>query len=141
MLRPTTITLAILSFGVLTPLARAADQSCPSQTVPSLMPQHSPAATQKPRAEKDVATGGVISADSDQTEYDPKTDTATFTGHVVIRQGDREIKAEEIQIQNKKTVKGHGGIDYTDPIVHIMGSGGDYSATEGANFKDAPPKR
>jgi LPS-assembly protein len=137
MLRPTTITLAILSFGALTPLARAADQSCPSQTVPSLLPQQAPAATQKPRAEKDVANGGVISADSDQTEYDPKTDTATFTGHVVIRQGDREIKAEEIQIQNKKTVKGHGGIDYTDPIVHIMGSGGDYSATEGANFKDA----
>jgi LPS-assembly protein len=137
MLRPTTITLAILSFGALIPLARAADQSCPSQTVPSLLPQQAPAATQRPRAEKGVASGGVISADSDQTEYDPKTDTATFTGHVVVRQGEREIKADEIQIQNKRTVKALGGIDYTDPIVHILGSGGDYSATGGANFKDA----
>lgn len=137
MLRPTTITLAILSFGALIPLARAADQSCPSQTVPSLLPQQAPAATQRPRAEKGVPSGGVISADSDQTEYDPKTDTATFTGHVVVRQGEREIKADEIQIQNKRTVKALGGIDYTDPIVHILGSGGDYSATGGANFKDA----
>ena len=137
MLRPTTITLAILSFGALIPLARAADQSCPSQTVPSLLPQQAPAASQRPRAEKGVASGGVISADSDQTEYDPKTDTATFTGHVVVRQGEREIKADEIQIQNKRTVKALGGIDYTDPIVHILGSGGDYSATGGANFKDA----
>src|SRR3569833_1715169 len=99
MLRPTPITLAILSFGVFIPLARAADPSCPSQTVPSLLPQQAPAATQKPKAEKEVATGGVITADSDHTEYEPKTDTATFTGHVVVRQGEREIIADEIQIQ------------------------------------------
>jgi lipopolysaccharide export system protein LptA len=98
MLRPTTITLAILSFGALTPLARAADQSCPSQTVPSLLPRQAPAASQKPKAEKEVTTGGLIDTDSDQIRYDPKTDTATLTGNVVVRQGDRQIKADEIQI-------------------------------------------
>jgi LPS-assembly protein len=137
MLRSTTITLAILSFGAVTPLARAADQSCPSQTVPSLLPQQAPAASQKPKGEKSIGTGGEISVDADHSDYDKQNDTAVFTGHVVVKQGDREIKADEIQIQNKKNVKGQGGIDYTDPIVHIMGSGGSYSATGGADFKDA----
>jgi LPS-assembly protein len=137
MLRSTTITLAILSFGVLAPFARAADQSCPSQTVPALLPQQAPAASQKPKGEKSVATGGAISVDADHSDYDKQTDTAVFTGHVVVKQGEREIKADEISIQNKKNVKGQGGVDYTDPIVHILGSGGNYSATGGADFKDA----
>jgi LPS-assembly protein len=56
---------------------------------------------------------------------------------VVIRQGDRQFKADQVQIENKKNVKGQGGVDYTDPLVHILGSGGDYSPEAGANFKDA----
>jgi LPS-assembly protein len=137
MLRSTTITVAILSFGALTPLAQAADQSCPAQTVPPLLPQQAPAATQKPKGEKGIGTGGEISVDADHSDYDKQTDTAIFTGNVVVRQGERQIKADEIQIQNKKNVKGQGGVDYTDPLVHVTGSGGNYSAAGGADFKDA----
>ena len=137
MLRSTTITLAILAFGILTPWAHAADQSCPLQRVPSLPPQQAPAAPQKPKGEKSIGTGGEISVDADHSDYDKQNDTAIFTGHVVVRQGEREIKADKIQIQNKKNLKGQGGVDYTDPIVHITGSGGNYSATSGADFKDA----
>ena len=137
MLRSTTITVAILSFGALTPLAQAADPSCPSQTAPPLLPPQTPAASQKPKGEKGVGTGGEISVDADHSDYDKQTDTAIFTGNVVVRQGERQIKADEIQIQNKKNVKGQGGVDYTDPLVHVTGSGGNYSATGGADFKDA----
>jgi LPS-assembly protein len=136
MLRPNPIWLAILC-GALAPLARAADQSCSSPTVPSLLPQQPPAATQKPKGEKSVATGGLISVDADHSDYNVNTDTAIFTGHVVIRQGDRELKADQVQIDTKKNVKGQGGVDYTDPIVHILGAGGNYSPSGGADFKDA----
>ena len=137
MQRLTPITLAILSFGALPSLAHAADPSCPSQTVPSLLPQQAPAATQKPKGEKGVATGGAISIDADHSDYDKNKDTAIFTGNVVIRQGERQMKADEVEIQNKRNIKGQGGIDYTDPLVHILGAGGDYSPEGGADFKDA----
>jgi LPS-assembly protein len=131
------IWIAILSCGVLIPVARAADQSCPSQTVPSLLPQQPPTSSQKPKDEKSVGTGGLIDIDADSSDYDTSKDTATFSGHVVIKQGQRVMKADRVEIQNKKNVKGEGGVDYTDPIVHILGSGGNYSPAGGADFKDA----
>jgi LPS-assembly protein len=90
-----------------------------------------------PKSEKGVASGGLIDVDADHSDYDVTNDRATFTGHVVIRQGDRELKADQVQIDNKKNVKGQGGVDYTDPIVHITGAGGNYSPEGGADFKDA----
>jgi len=138
MLRPNPIWLAILSCGALTPLARAADPSCPSQTAAVLPAQQQPAAaTQKPPGEKSLAAGDLISIDADHSDYDVNTDAATFTGHVVIRQGEREIKADQVQIDTKKNVRGQGGVDYTDPLVHILGAGGDYSPSGGADFRDA----
>jgi LPS-assembly protein len=132
------IWLAIPSFGVLIGVARADPQSCPSQVIPSLLPHTSTAASkQKPRTEKSVATGGDYNVQADKSEYDVTSDTAIFTGNVVIRQGERLLKADRVQIDTKKNVKGQGGVDYTDPIVHILGAGGDYSPTGGADFKSA----
>ncbi|MGH8209137.1 MAG: LPS-assembly protein LptD [Steroidobacteraceae bacterium] len=131
------IWLTMLSFGVLTPAARAAGPSCPSPTVPSLLPQQAPTSAQKPKGEKGVAAGGIIDVQADKSDYDVTSDTAIFTGNVVIRQGEREIKADQVQIDSKKNVKGQGGVDYTDPIVHVLGAGGDYSPSGGADFKDA----
>jgi LPS-assembly protein len=137
MLRPNPIWLAIISFGALAPLARAADQSCPSPTVPALLPQVPPASPPKLKGEKDVATGGAIDIDADHTVADADGKKATFTGNVVIRQGDRQFKADRVDVDSHKNIKGQGGVDYTDPIVHILGAGGDYSPTGGADFKDA----
>src|SRR3569833_1966104 len=136
MLRPTPIWLAILSCGALAPVARAADPSCPSQTPAVLPSPQPPAATAKPK-EKGLAAGDLISIEADHTDYDVNSDSAIFTGHVVIRQGDRQIKADQVEIDTKKNVKGQGGIDYTDPLVHILGAGGDYSPSGGADFRDA----
>ena len=146
--RPNPITVVILSSGVLVPLAHAGEQSscspspaacsCSSPTVPSLLPQTTPPqAKQKPKGEKDIRSGGDIGIDSNDVQYDANTRTTTATGNVVIRWGDREFKADEVQIDASKNVKGQGSVDYTDPIVHILGAGGDYSPTGGANFKSA----
>ncbi|HVW69024.1 MAG TPA: LPS assembly protein LptD [Steroidobacteraceae bacterium] len=137
MQRPNPIWLALLSFGALTPVAEAAEQSCSAPVVPALLPRVAQTSPARPKGEKGVATGGAIEAQGDQVDYDQATDTATFTGNVVVRQGERLIKADKIQIIQKKNVKGEGGVDYTDPIVHILGDGGDYSATEGADFRSA----
>ena len=142
MRRSNPITIAKLSFGALllgalVGAARADDQSCSSPTVPSLLPQTRPAATQKPKSEKDIASGGNMEIDADGTVGDPKGKSAIFTGHVVVRQGDRQIKADRIELDSKKNAKAQGNVDYTDPIVHITGAGGDYSSTGGADFKSA----
>ena len=154
MQRPNPITLAILSLGALIPVAQADDQtrqspqscgrftaaacSCPSPRIPSLLPQTTPpAAKQKPKGEKDISSGGDIDIDAAHSSVDVTTNTAIFTGNVVIRQGDREIKADQVQVDSKHNIKGQGGVDYTDPLVHILGAGGDYSPTGGADFRSA----
>jgi LPS-assembly protein len=139
MQRPNPITLAILSLGALIPVAQAGDQnSCPSPTVPSLLPQTTPPpAKKKPISEKDISSGGDIQIDAAHVDSDVARKLSIFTGNVVIRQGDREIKADQVQVDAQKNIKGQGGVDYTDPIVHILGAGGDYSPTGGADFRSA----
>ena len=139
MQRPNPITLAILSLGALIPVAQAGDQnSCPSPTVPSLLPQTTPPpAKKKPLSEKDISSGGDIQIDAAHVDSDVARKLSIFTGNVVIRQGDREIKADQVQVDAQKNIKGQGGVDYTDPIVHILGAGGDYSPTGGADFRSA----
>ena len=139
MQRPNPITLAILSLGALIPVAQAGDQnSCPVPTVPSLLPQTTPPpAKQKPKGEKDIKSGGDVDIDSAKFHYDVDGKTAIFTGNVIVRQGDRMMKADEVQVDSHKNIKGQGGVDYTDPIVHILGAGGDYSPTGGADFREA----
>jgi LPS-assembly protein len=137
MLRSNPISFALLSFAAVATVAHAADQSCSSPTVPALLPQQPPTATRKPKGEKDVGREGLISVDADHSDYDVTSDTAIFKGNVVIRQGDRQLKADQVQIDTRKNIKGQGGVDYTDPIVHILGAGGNYSPTGGADFKDA----
>ena len=139
MQRPNLITLAILSLGALIPVAQAGDQnSCSSPTVPSLLPQTTPPASkQKPLGEKDIKSGGDVSIESDHIHADVSSKNAVFTGNVIVRQGDRMMKADEAEVDSHKNIKGQGGVDYTDPIVHILGAGGDYSPTGGADFRSA----
>jgi LPS-assembly protein len=146
MQRPNPITLALLSLGALIPVARAGDLnscgpspttcSCPSPTVPSLLPQTAPP---KPKGEKDVKSGGAIDIYAEHDGgYDVTSKTAVFTGNVVITRGDRKIKADRVEIDSHKNIKGQGGVDYTDPVVHITGADGEYSPNDNAaDFKSA----
>ena len=63
---------------------------------------------------------------------------ATLKGHVNVRQGDREIHADEIQYNSKTNgFKTDSSLEYADPVVKITGDGGDYSPTQGADFRSA----
>jgi LPS-assembly protein len=63
---------------------------------------------------------------------------AQLSGNVVVKQGDREIKANDVQYnQSENAFKVEGDVEYDDPVVHVTGGGGNYSATQGADFRDA----
>ncbi|MGH8300317.1 MAG: LPS-assembly protein LptD [Steroidobacteraceae bacterium] len=132
---------ALLSFGGLTPLVRADQPPAPSATAtPITAPagQASPAA-RVPRpavAGKPLAAGGKVSIESDSMVG--VNGMLTLKGHVVLRQGARTIKANQIEYsRNNNSLSTRGGIDYTDPLVHVTGSGGSYSPIEGARFDSA----
>jgi len=63
---------------------------------------------------------------------------ATLKGNVIVQQGAREIRANEVQYDPKdQSLQTEGHIDYRDPLVHVTGAGGSYSAAGGADFKSA----
>ena len=132
---------ALLSFGGLTPLVRA-EQPPPQPPIPA--PVTAPAATTAPGtgsrqptpAGKPVTTGGKVSIESDSMVG--VNGQLILHGHVVVRQGDRKIKANQVQYdRNNNSLRTQGGIDYTDPLVHVTGAGGSYSPEAGAQFDAA----
>ncbi len=133
---------ALLSFGGLTSLVRA-DQPPPPPSATST-PMTAPTAPSAsgaqghPRApaENSFATGGKVSIKADSMVG--VSGVLTLKGHVVLRQGDRTIKANELEYNRKNNaLTTQGGIDYTDPVAHVTGSGGSYSPTQGAQFESA----
>ncbi len=58
--------------------------------------------------------------------------------NVVIRQGDRTVKAQELEYNTTdNSLKADGDVQYEDPIVRASGAGGNYSPTGGASFREA----
>ncbi|MDB6043271.1 MAG: hypothetical protein JWM63_1822 [Gammaproteobacteria bacterium] len=135
MLRSNPIWIAILSFGTITSAAQADEAACPSQVAPPLLPPKT--ASARAAGGKSIATGGDFDITSDEAVLGVDGN-ATLKGHVEVRQGERQIKADEVEYDGKtKGIKSQGGVDYTDPVVHVTGQGGDYSPTDGADFKAA----
>lgn len=63
---------------------------------------------------------------------------ATLKGKVEVRQGDRELHAEDVQYDAaSSSFRIEGGVEYRDPLLIVRGGGGTYSATRGADFHDA----
>jgi len=138
MLRPGTFVLAVLALGGIMPAARADDPPCPSQ-----IPQPgSPAGGAAPPAPAGKPATGPrgsgkieIKADAADVSVDGK---GALKGNVVVRQGDVELRAGEMQIDKpNQYVKSDGRIEYNDPLVHVTGAGGSYSASTGAEFQGA----
>ncbi|HEV7135798.1 MAG TPA: LPS-assembly protein LptD [Steroidobacteraceae bacterium] len=124
---------ALLSFGGLSPLVRA-DQ--PPRPQGDAAPMTAAAGQTSPAAEKPLAPGGKVSIKSDSMVG--VNGQLTLKGHVVLRQGARTIKANQIEYdRNNNSLRTAGGIDYTDPLVHVTGSGGSYSPIAGARFESA----
>jgi LPS-assembly protein len=121
----------VVSLGGTLPAARAEDPPCPTQ-----IGQPAAAPVGEARS-KPAADDGHIDVTSDQATLGVDGN-ATLTGNVVLRQGAREIRANEVQYDAHDTsVSTAGHIDYSDPLVHVTGAGGSYSAAAGAEFKSA----
>jgi LPS-assembly protein len=63
---------------------------------------------------------------------------AVLKGNVHMRQGDRDLRAGNGHYDPKSTsFDVQGGVEYTDPLVHVTGAGGNYAQNEGADFTSA----
>ncbi|HLY51808.1 MAG TPA: LPS assembly protein LptD [Steroidobacteraceae bacterium] len=83
-----------------------------------------------------LPTGNIeISSDSADVSVEGK---GALKGNVVVRQGDVELRANQMQIDKPdQSVRSDGRIDYSDPLIHLTGAGGSYSAARGAEFRQA----
>ena len=144
--RSGSLLVTFLSLGGITSIARADDSPvCPSNlpllaqnTVTNPAPQAAPAPASAPPASASKSSKNApISITSDQATVGVDGN-ATVKGNVDVKQGDREIHADQVQYDQKTgAIKSQGGVDYTDPIMHVTGEGGDYSPDGGAEFKAA----
>jgi LPS-assembly protein len=110
---------------------------CPSQaTAPQAKAPPSDSVT-IPKERKPQAKDAAIDIQSDQLTSDIEGN-ATLKGNVVVRQGDRQIKGEEIQYNSKTNgFKTDSSLQYEDPVLKITGNGGEYSPSQGADFRSA----
>lgn len=134
--RSSPFVLAILSIVGILPAAQAEDPPCPSQIPATAAPGATPAAaaTKSPGGAPDDGTVN-ISSDQATVGIDGK---GLLKGNVEVRQGEREIHANEVQYdRNNGSIQSNDHIDYKDPLVHVRGADGSYSADAGASFKDA----
>ncbi len=124
----------VVSLGGMLPAARAEDPPCPTQVTPAGAP--TAVAGAAPAAKPLRAEGNIdVSSDTATLGVDGN---ATLEGNVVVRQGEREIRANELEYDAHNTsVHTAGHIDYSDPLVRVTGAGGSYSAAAGAEFRSA----
>jgi LPS-assembly protein len=138
MVRPGTFVLAAVALGGIMPAARADEPPCPSQNPPPAAPAPATAAAAQAGKAAAAARGSgniEIKADSADVSVEGK---GSLKGDVVVRQGDVELRAGEMQIDKpNQFVKSAGSIEYRDPLVHVTGAGGSYSAATGAEFQGA----
>ncbi len=82
-----------------------------------------------------IAGGADISADHAVRNRNGQW---TLNGNVVIRQGQREIRAHHVVYDSRRgSVSTLGGVEFSDSMVRITGKGGSYSPTRGAVFNSA----
>ena len=137
MVRPGTFVLAVAALGSIMPAARGDEPPCPTQTgQPAAAAGISAAAAAQAGKAAAAPRGNIeIKADTADVSVEGK---GSLKGDVVVRQGDVELRAGEMQIDKpSQFVQSAGRIEYRDPLVHVTGAGGSYSAATGAEFKGA----
>jgi LPS-assembly protein len=84
-----------------------------------------------------LASHGPINITSDQATLGVDGN-AILKGNVEATQGDRRIRANQIEYDSKSgAMRSDEHIEFEDPLVHVTGSSGSYSAAQGAEFRDA----
>ena len=141
MLRSRQFWIVIASCGSIMRAAGAEEPPCPSQNVqPAAAASASAPAPAEPGAGSAPAAHagvGQINITSDEGTLGADGN-ATLRGNVEARQGDRQIRADQMDYDSRSgSMRSDGRIDYQDPSVHVTGSAGSYSAAAGAEFRDA----
>jgi LPS-assembly protein len=130
---------------LLGPFARADEPpSCPSSTDQLVAPANPPADLKKPPGKRlpaisKPAPNEKFDIDGDHLDValGPNRDV-TARGNVVVRQGDREIHANEAHYDSaSNSLDVQGQVEYDDPLVRLRGSNGKYSPTAGADVSAA----
>ena len=130
MLRSRLFWLVALSVGGVTSIvvtAHAAEPPCPPTAAPPL-PLPSP---------EDAPADDRVEITSDEAQLGIDGD-AVLRGNVRLRQGARQLHAEDVRYDPERSEFRVGGdVSYDDPVVRITGRSGRYSAAEGAEFLSA----
>jgi LPS-assembly protein len=144
MLRSRPFWIVLASFGSIMPAARSEEPPCPSQNAQPVtaspgaaQPAAAAAASAGAASTPQAAGVGQINIVSDEATLGVDGN-ATLKGNVEARQGERQIRADQIEYDSKSgSMHSDGHIDYSDPLVHVTGAAGSYSAAAGAEFRDA----
>ena len=131
---------ALLSFGGVASHAALATGRCTCQNPKRSdvahpeAPAHAPA---RPGPAGRLSAAGKIHISSERASVG-RNGQVRLEGHVVLRQGEREIQAQRIDYDtHRDIIRTRGGIRYSDPRLRVTGRGGSYSPLEGAQFEDA----
>ena len=127
------------------PNASAAPNSAPNAAVPAT-PNAPANGTPNAPAAQPAPAGAAKPRDLKNAPVDLQMDDATIgvdgraslRGHVDVKQGDREIHADQVEYdKNTGEIQSQGSVEYTDPLLHATGERGDYSPDGGATLKSA----
>ncbi len=137
--RPSTLWIIAVVLGAAGGVASAEDQPCPASllmTGPAMVSPAGLLARPAAPAAKTAADEPIdLSSDDASVGADGR---ATLSGNVDVRQGNRHIKANQLQVdRNREAIQTNDHIDYQDPLVHVTGSSGKYSAAGGGEFTSA----
>ena len=79
----------------------------------------------------------VIEADDKDFSFDVNGN-AVLSGNVIMRQGDKVIRADRLQYNAKNgQFKATGAVEFAGPALKVRGSSGEYSPALGAQFEGA----
>ena len=129
-----TATLLLLALIFQSPAwAQTCDAECPQ-------PAAAEAAEPAPDAAKSADTDNepvTIEADDKDFSFDVNGN-AVLSGNVVMRQGNKVIRADRLEYDSKTgRAKVAGAVEFSSPALKVRGSSGDYSPALGAQFEGA----
>ena len=126
--------LIVLFAGTLFSMAAQADEpECPQPAVAETAPPAADAGALGEPADDRVS----IEADDKDFEVDVNGN-AVLSGNVVMRQGNRVIRADRLEYDAATgRAKLGGGVEFSSPELTVRGSSGDYSPALGAQFEGA----
>ncbi len=126
-----TSTAPLLLFLALTFQSPAMAQTCEADC-----PQPRTAEVDLPKpAADEPATPVTIEADDNDFTFDVNGN-AVLSGNVVMRQGDKVIRADRLEYNAKSgQAKLTGAVEFSSPLLKVRGSSGEYSPALGAQFE------